>query len=69
MHEDGLKHPQMPRSVFATIRLCIRLIPNSEELGIAGNYSAISIYTLIQFTVTHALVFSAFTCRILATDS
>jgi hypothetical protein len=37
-------------------------------LGTARNYSAMAIRHTSQFTVTHALQFSAFTSRILATD-
>jgi hypothetical protein len=38
------------------------------SLGTTGNYSAIADLHTLQFTVTHALGFSAFTSRILATD-
>jgi hypothetical protein len=38
------------------------------QLGITSNYSAIADLYNLQFTVTHALGFSVFTCRILATD-
>jgi hypothetical protein len=38
------------------------------QLGTTGNYSAIAILHTLQFTVTHALGFSVFTSRILATD-
>jgi hypothetical protein len=38
------------------------------QLENAGNYSAIAIQHTFQFTVTHALGFSVFTSRILATD-
>jgi hypothetical protein len=37
-------------------------------LGTTGNYSAIADLNTLQFTVTHALGFSIFTNRILATD-
>jgi hypothetical protein len=37
-------------------------------LGTTSNYSAIVILHTLQFTVTHALGFSIFTSRILATD-
>jgi hypothetical protein len=37
-------------------------------LGTTGNYSAIADLHTLQFTVTHALGFSIFTSRILATD-
>jgi hypothetical protein len=37
-------------------------------LGTTGNYSAIADLHTLQFTVTHALGFSVFTSRILATD-
>jgi hypothetical protein len=37
-------------------------------LGTAGNYNAIADLHTLQFTVTHALGFSVFTSRILATD-
>jgi hypothetical protein len=37
-------------------------------LGTTGNYSAIADLHTLQFTVTHALEFSVFTSRILATD-
>jgi hypothetical protein len=33
-----------------------------------GNYSAVADLHISQFTVTHTLVFSIFTSRILATD-
>jgi hypothetical protein len=36
-------------------------------LGTTGNYSAIADLHTLQFTVTHALLFSVFTSRILAT--
>jgi hypothetical protein len=38
------------------------------ELGTTGNYSAIADLHTLQFTVAHALGFSVFTSRILATD-
>jgi hypothetical protein len=38
------------------------------QLGTTGNYSAIADLPTLQFTVTHALGFSVFTSRILATD-
>jgi hypothetical protein len=38
------------------------------QLGTTGNYSAIVPLRNLQFTVTHALGFSVFTSRILATD-
>jgi hypothetical protein len=37
-------------------------------LGTTGSYSAIADQHILQFTVTHALGFSVFTTRILATD-
>jgi hypothetical protein len=37
-------------------------------LGTTGNYSATADLHTLQFTVTHALGFSLFTSRILATD-
>jgi hypothetical protein len=37
-------------------------------LGTTENYSAIADLYTLQFTVTHALGFSVFTSRILATD-
>jgi hypothetical protein len=37
-------------------------------LGTTGNYSAIADLPPLEFTVTHAVGFSAFTRRILATD-
>jgi hypothetical protein len=37
-------------------------------LGTVGSYSAIVNLHTLQFTVTHALRFSVFTSRILATD-
>jgi hypothetical protein len=37
-------------------------------LGTTGSYSAIADLHTLQFTVTHALGFSVFTNRILATD-
>jgi hypothetical protein len=37
-------------------------------LGTTGNYSAIYDLRTLQLTVTHALGFSVFTSRILATD-
>jgi hypothetical protein len=39
----------------------------STQLGTAANYSAITILHTFQFTVAHALGFSVFTSRILAT--
>jgi hypothetical protein len=39
------------------------------QLGTTGNYSAIAIMYTSRITVTHALGFSVFTRRILATDS
>jgi hypothetical protein len=38
------------------------------QLGTTGNYSSIADLHTLQFTVTHALGFSVFTSRILATD-
>jgi hypothetical protein len=38
------------------------------QLGITRNYSAIADLHTLQFTITHALGFSVFTSRILATD-
>jgi hypothetical protein len=38
------------------------------QLGTTGNYSAIADLHTLQFTVTHALGFSAFTSRILVAD-
>jgi hypothetical protein len=38
------------------------------QFATTGNYRAIAILQTLQFTVTHALGFSAFTSRILATD-
>jgi hypothetical protein len=38
------------------------------QLGTTGNYSAIADLHTLQFTVTHALGFSVFISRILATD-
>jgi hypothetical protein len=38
------------------------------QLGTIGNYSAIADLHNLQFTITHALGFSVFTSRILATD-
>jgi hypothetical protein len=38
-------------------------------LGTKSNYSAISDLHTLRFTVTHALGFSVFAIRILATDS
>jgi hypothetical protein len=38
------------------------------QLGTTGNYSTIADIHTLQFTVTHALGFSVFTIRILATD-
>jgi hypothetical protein len=38
------------------------------QLGTTGNYSAIAVPHTFQFTVTHALGFSVFTSRNLATD-
>jgi hypothetical protein len=38
------------------------------QFGTTGNYSAIVILHTFQFTVAHALGFSVFTSRILATD-
>jgi hypothetical protein len=38
------------------------------ELGTTGNYSAIVILHTLQFTVTHAIEFSVFTSRFMATD-
>jgi hypothetical protein len=37
-------------------------------LATTGNIALLVIYTLLQFTVTHALGFSVFTSRILVTD-
>jgi hypothetical protein len=37
-------------------------------LGTTGNYSAITDLHTLLFTLTHALGFSVFTSRILATD-
>jgi hypothetical protein len=37
-------------------------------LGTTDNYSSITILHTFQLTAAHALVFSAFTSRILATD-
>jgi hypothetical protein len=39
-----------------------------SQLGTRGNYSAISVLHILQFTVPHALWFSVFTSRLLATD-
>jgi hypothetical protein len=39
-----------------------------RQLGTTGNHSATAISHTSQFTVTHALGFSVFTSRILATD-
>jgi hypothetical protein len=39
-----------------------------SQLGTAGSYSSIAILHTFQFTVIHALGFSVFTSRILATD-
>jgi hypothetical protein len=38
------------------------------QLGTTGNYSAIADLHTLYFTVTHALGFSVFTSRTLATD-
>jgi hypothetical protein len=38
------------------------------QLVITGNYSAIANLRTLEFTVTHALEFSAFTSRILVTN-
>jgi hypothetical protein len=38
------------------------------QLGTTGNYSAIADIHTLQFIVAHALGFSVFTIRILATD-
>jgi hypothetical protein len=38
------------------------------QLGTTDNYSAIAILHTLHFTVAHALGFSVFTSRILATD-
>jgi hypothetical protein len=38
------------------------------QFGTTGNYSAIAILHTLEFTVAHALGFSVFTSRILATD-
>jgi hypothetical protein len=38
------------------------------QLGTTGNYRAIADLHTLQFNVTHALGFSVFTSRILATD-
>jgi hypothetical protein len=38
------------------------------QFGTTGHYSAIAFLHTLQFTVAHALGFSAFTSRILATD-
>jgi hypothetical protein len=40
----------------------------STQFGITGNYRAIAIIYTFQLTVAHALGFSVFTSRILATD-
>jgi hypothetical protein len=39
-----------------------------NHFGSTRNYSAIADLRTLQFTVTHALGFSVFTSRILATD-
>jgi hypothetical protein len=39
------------------------------KFGTTGNYRAIAILHILQFTVAHALAFSVFTSRIQATDS
>jgi hypothetical protein len=39
-----------------------------SQLGTTGNYSAVADLHTLQSTVTHALGFSVFTSRILATD-
>jgi hypothetical protein len=45
------------------------IAPNTvTQLGTTGNYSAVAIIQTLQFTVTHALGFSVFTSRVLATD-
>jgi hypothetical protein len=38
------------------------------QFGTTGNYSAVAIQHTLQLTVAHAIGFSAFTSRILATD-
>jgi hypothetical protein len=38
------------------------------QLGTAGNYSAVAVVHTLQFTVAHALGFSAFTCHIQTTE-
>jgi hypothetical protein len=39
-----------------------------HSFGTRGNYSAVTVLHTLQFTVAHALGFSVFTSRILATD-
>jgi hypothetical protein len=46
----------------------LNLLHLYTQLGTTGNYSAIADLNTSQFTVTHALGFSVFTSRILATD-
>jgi hypothetical protein len=38
------------------------------QLGTTGNYSAIADLHTLQFTMTHALLFTVLTSRILVTD-
>jgi hypothetical protein len=42
--------------------------PLYTQLGTTGNYSVIADLHTLEFTATHALEFSVFTSRILATD-
>jgi hypothetical protein len=50
-------------------RMSLFVSPHTfTQFGTAGNYSAIAILRTFQFNITHALGFSVFTSRILATD-
>jgi hypothetical protein len=56
------------RRVFGLVDWIYLHLNTFTQLGTTGNYSDIAILHTTQFTVAHALGFSVFTSRILATD-
>jgi hypothetical protein len=68
----GLLHNVLSRVLVTIDGILARMLGFTDtlftQLGTTGSYSAISNLHTLQFTVTHALGFSVFTSRILATD-
>jgi hypothetical protein len=68
VYKNDYETEEEARAQYRAVDLLGR-IRTCAHLGTTDKYSAIAILHTLQFTVTHALGFSVFTSRILATDS